>query len=126
MFTRLLHSVVKTGLAPKSFYELEDGQRADAHYDGLPVDFLAAAMQQIGERSDAGLHTYNMINLHDDDGISLDTIVDWIETAGYPVRRIEEHGEWLERFRVPLKEEPLRLQSDAGFSHRLGQLPVPS
>ena len=25
------------------------------------------------------------------------------------------------RFRVPQKEQPLRLQSDAGFSHRLGQ-----
>ncbi|GGD80814.1 SDR family oxidoreductase [Croceicoccus mobilis] len=38
MITRLLYSIVKTGLAPRSFYRLEpDGSRARAHYDGLPV-----------------------------------------------------------------------------------------
>ena len=49
IFTRLLYSVIMTGLAPASFYRLEpDGSRPRAHYDGLPVDFIAAAIVGIG------------------------------------------------------------------------------
>src|SRR3954468_15501023 len=40
MFTRLMLSLVATGIAPASFYELDaDGNRQRAHYDGLPVEF---------------------------------------------------------------------------------------
>ena len=79
MFTRLLFSVVTTGLAPASFYRGQaDGSRARAHYDGMPVDVLAAALRGIGERPQAGFRSYNSINMHHDDGISLDTYVDWI------------------------------------------------
>ncbi len=43
MFTRLMLSLVATGIAPRSFYELDaDGNRQRAHYDGLPVEFIAA------------------------------------------------------------------------------------
>jgi len=42
MFTRLMLSLVATGIAPDSFYELDaDGNRQRAHYDGLPVEFIA-------------------------------------------------------------------------------------
>jgi fatty acid CoA ligase FadD9 len=107
MFTRLLFSVVATGLAPKSFYAPEpDGARARAHFDGLPVDFLAAAMRQLGERAGDGFETYNMINVHADDGISLDSFVDWIRSAGYAVERIADHADWLQRFEEKLRQLP--------------------
>ena len=45
VFTRLMFSVTATGIAPASFYELDKaGHRQRAHYDGLPVDFIAEAI----------------------------------------------------------------------------------
>src|SRR6201997_121548 len=45
MFTRLMLSLVATGIAPGSFYELDaEGDRPRAHYDGLPVEFIAQAI----------------------------------------------------------------------------------
>ena len=47
IFTRLLFSLVATGVAPRSFYRApEHGGRP--HYEGLPVDFLADAIAAIG------------------------------------------------------------------------------
>lgn len=107
MFTRLLLSIVATGLAPGSFYELQkDGSRATTHYDGLPVDVLARLHRQIGDRPYSGFHTYNTINMHHDDGISYDTYVNWIQSAGYQVQRINEHGEWYRRFTNTLRNLP--------------------
>lgn len=107
MFTRLLFSLVVTGLAPASFYEPEgDGSRARVHYDGLPVDFLAAAMQQLGSSPYSGFRCFNTISAHHDDGISLDTITDWVATAGYPIERIASHAEWMDRFAVKLRNLP--------------------
>ena len=49
MFTRLMLSLVATGIAPGSFYELDaDGNRQRAHYDGLPVEFIAEAISDLG------------------------------------------------------------------------------
>jgi fatty acid CoA ligase FadD9 len=102
MITRMLYSIIVTGLAPYSFYELRpDGSRARAHYDGLPVDFIAGAMVGIGSRAHRDVRTFNVFNDHDD-GVSLDSFVDWIESAGYPVERIKDHGQWLQRFEAKL------------------------
>ena len=63
MITRLLYSIIMTGLAPYSFYELgPDGGRARAHYDGLPVDFIAGAMVGIGSRAHREVRTFNVFN----------------------------------------------------------------
>lgn len=106
MMTRLLHSVVHTGLAPLSFYTLaSDGTPPRAHYDGQRVDFLAAVMVEIGSRPYAGFHSFNMVNDHDD-GVSLDSFVDWVESAGYRVSRLDDHGEWLRRFEDKLRNLP--------------------
>lgn len=103
MITRLLFSLVKTGLAPRSFYELDaDGRRQRTHYDGQPVDFLAAVMREVSEKPYEGFHTYNMVNDHDD-GYSLDSFADWVESAGYPVDRVEDHGDWHSRFEAKLR-----------------------
>jgi len=125
MVTRLLFSIVKTGLAPKSFYELSpSGERQPAHYDGLPVNFLSRAMQQIGGRAYTGFHSYNCINIHEHDGISLDSFADWIASAGYPVKRIADHAEWLRRFEEKLRNltEPERQHSSLSI---LGHLEHP-
>src|ERR1700742_1691171 len=48
MFTRQMLSLVATGIAPGSFYELDaDGNRQRAHYDGLPVEFIAEAISSL-------------------------------------------------------------------------------
>ena len=49
MFTRMMLSLVATGIAPGSFYELDaEGNRQRAHYDGLPVEFVAEAIATLG------------------------------------------------------------------------------
>jgi fatty acid CoA ligase FadD9 len=103
MFTRLMFSIIVTGLAPESFYErAADGRRAQAHYDGLPVDFIAAAIAGTSARAHRDIKTFNVLNQHADDGVSLDTVVDWIESAGYTVERVRDHGQWVKRFEAKL------------------------
>ncbi|MEV0298300.1 carboxylic acid reductase [Nocardia sp. NPDC050710] len=106
MFTRLLLSLLVTGIAPYSFYETDaEGNRQRAHYDGLPVDFTAAAITSLGARTTAGFRTYDVLNPHED-GISLDTFVDWLIEAGHPIRRITDYREWFSRFETALRRLP--------------------
>jgi fatty acid CoA ligase FadD9 len=111
MFTRLMLSVVATGIAPGSFYELDaEGDRQRAHYDGLPVEFIAAAISILGTQvadSGVGYQTYHVMNPYDD-GIGLDEYVDWLIDAGYPVQRIADYGEWLPRFEGAMRALPER------------------
>ena len=30
-----------------------------------------------------------------DDGIGMDEFVDWLIEAGYPIRRVDDYGDWL-------------------------------
>jgi len=104
MFTRLMLSLVAAGVAPGSFYELDaEGNRQRAHYDGLPVEFIAEAIATLGV--DAGYQTYHVMNPHDD-GIGLDEFVDWLIDAGYPIRRVDDYAEWLARFETSLRALP--------------------
>jgi fatty acid CoA ligase FadD9 len=104
IFTRLLFSLVVTGVAPQSFYRAgDDGGRP--HYEGLPVDFLGDAIAAIGPRHGNRFNTYNTTNPHDD-GISLDTFVDWIIAAGHPIDRIDDYATWLARFETALRALP--------------------
>lgn len=106
MFTRLLFSIAATGLAPYSFYQLDsEGRRQRAHYDGLPGDFTAQAMTEIGTRANSGYRTYNVFNGHDD-GISQDVFVDWIESTGVPINRVSDYQEWLSSFELAMKALP--------------------
>ncbi|MEV6102084.1 carboxylic acid reductase [Nocardia sp. NPDC051981] len=106
MFTRLLLSVLATGLAPKSFYALDSGGgRRRAHYDGLPADFTAAAITALGARVTAGFETYDVLNPHDD-GISLDEFVDWLIESGHPIDRIDSYPDWVGRFETALRALP--------------------
>ncbi|GAB3030645.1 carboxylic acid reductase [Mycobacterium bourgelatii] len=111
MFTRLILSLVASGIAPASFYELDsEGNRQRAHYDGLPVEFIAEAVSTLGAQSSGGFHTYHVMNPYDD-GIGLDEFVDWLidpDVAGCPIQRIADYGEWLQRFETSLRGLPER------------------
>ncbi|MCV7420877.1 carboxylic acid reductase [Mycobacterium yunnanensis] len=106
MFTRMMLSLVATGVAPQSFYQLgANGERQRAHYDGLPVEFIAEAISTLGVRVQDGFETYHVMNPYDD-GIGMDEFVDWLVDAGYPIRRIEDYGDWLQRFETTLRSLP--------------------
>ncbi len=112
MFTRLMLSLAATGIAPGSFYELDaGGNRQRAHYDGLPVEFIAEAIATLGAQLDspdsAGYQTYHVMNPHDD-GIGLDEFVDWLTDAGYALQRIADYADWLHRFEAALRGLPDR------------------
>ena len=108
MFTRMMLSLVATGIAPGSFYELDsDGQRQRAHYDGLPVEFIAQALSDLGAQVVDGFQTYHVMNPYDD-GIGLDEYVDWLIDAGYSVQRVGDYASWLERFETTLRALPER------------------
>ncbi|MFC9898159.1 carboxylic acid reductase [Nocardia sp. NPDC127579] len=104
VFTRLLFSVLATGLAPRSFYRPgPGGVRGRAHYDGLPADFTAAAVTALGRPS--GYRTYDVLNPHDDD-ISLDTFVDWLIESGHEILRLDDYEDWRTRFEGALRALP--------------------
>ena len=106
MFTRMMLSLVATGVAPKSFYQLDaDGNRQRAHYDGLPVEFIAEAISTLGSHVTRGFETYHVMNPYDD-GIGMDGFVDWLVEAGYSIRRVDSYGEWLQRFETTLRALP--------------------
>src|SRR5271166_2795918 len=109
-FTRTMLSLVATGIAPGSFYQLDaDGNRQRAHYDGLPVEFVAEAISTLGANHDAGFQTYHVMNPYDD-GIGFDEFVDWLISptngSGCPIRRIPDYGDWLARFETTLRALP--------------------
>jgi fatty acid CoA ligase FadD9 len=113
MFTRLIFSLLATGIAPQSFYETDSrGSRPRAHYDGLPVDFIAEAITTIGTRITEGYRSFDALNPHDD-GVSLDVVVDWLIKAGNDIDRIDDYEEWLIRFQTALTglPEPQRQHS---------------
>ena len=108
IFTRTMLSVVATGIAPGSFYELDaNGNRQRAHYDGLPVDFIAEAIATLGAQVENRFETYHVLNPYDD-GIGLDEFVDWIADSGCRIQRIPDYTEWLRRFETAMRALPER------------------
>jgi fatty acid CoA ligase FadD9 len=108
MFTRMMFSLVAAGVAPGSFYELDaDGNRQRAHYDGLPVEFIAEASTTLGAAAGHGFATYHVMNPYDD-GLGMDEFVDWLIEAGYPIQRIADYSDWLQRFETTLRALPER------------------
>ncbi|MEV1064383.1 carboxylic acid reductase [Streptomyces sp. NPDC050263] len=105
VLTRLLFSLLRTGIAPTSFYRTDSSVGPGrAHFDGLPVDFTAEAVNALGAR-DHGYRTFNVVNPHDD-GVSLDDFVTWLDEAGHPIRRLADHGDWSVRFETALRALP--------------------
>ncbi|MBP2452814.1 carboxylic acid reductase [Mycolicibacterium lutetiense] len=106
MFTRMMLSLVASGIAPGSFYQLDaDGNRQRSHYDGLPVEFIAEAISTLGGQSVESFETYHVMNPYDD-GLGLDEFADWLIEAGYPIERIADYGQWIQRFESTLRALP--------------------
>ncbi len=106
--TRMALSVLATGIAPRSFYELDSqGNRQRAHFDGLPVEFVAEAIATLGAHAIDGFQTYHVMNPHDD-GYGLDEFVDWLVDEGFPIERVGDFGEWLGRLETGLRLLPDR------------------
>ncbi len=107
MFTRMMLSLAATGIAPGSFYELDaEGRRQRAHYDGLPVEFIAEAISTLGAQTVDGFRTFHVMNPYDD-GIGMDEFVDWlIEVAGCAIQRVDDYADWLQRFETSLRGLP--------------------
>src|SRR5271156_1945818 len=113
MFTRMILSLVATGIAPGSFYELDaDGNRQRAHVDGLPVEFIAEAVSTLGAQHLQSFQTYGVMNPYDD-GIGLDEFVDWLIDAGCTIQRIGDYGDWLRRFETTLRALPERQRNSS-------------
>jgi fatty acid CoA ligase FadD9 len=111
--TRLICSVVDAEIYPGSFYERGDGA-ARPHLDGLPVDFMAAAIAAIAAIAAGptrGHATYHVSNVHWDDGVSLDSVMGRLQAAGYPLACVDDHAAWLERFERALRELPAARQA---------------
>lgn len=114
-FTRLIFSVLKTGIAPASFYQTDaDGHRQRAHYPGLPADFVAESITVLGRAARTGFTSFDVMNPHDD-GISLDVFVDWLVDAGHPIVRIDSHPDWFSRFQTALKSLPDRTRQQSAL-----------
>lgn len=112
MFTRMMLSLVAAGIAPGSFNQLDaEGNPQRSHYDGLPVEFIAEAISTLGTRvaqePGPAFETYHVMNPYDD-GIGMDTFVDWLVEAGYRIERVADYAEWLPRFETALRALPDR------------------
>jgi fatty acid CoA ligase FadD9 len=111
MVTRMVLSIAVTGLAPGSFYQHEvNRQPVRAHFDGLPVDFVADAISTLAMKTfdeARGFQTYHVMNPHDD-GIGLDQFVDWMAQAGCHIERIADYEQWRARFESALRNLPER------------------
>lgn len=105
MVTRLILSVAATGLAPRSFHP--DDQGARAHFDGLPVDFVARSIYALSDGQAEGYETFHVLNPHDD-GIGLDQYIDWMSEAGCRIERITDYDEWYARFESAVRNLPER------------------
>jgi thioester reductase-like protein len=117
-FTRLLQGLVLTSIAPRSFYE-DEGSANGACYDALPVDAVARSIASLATAPihRVGYVEYHVANPHRD--VSLDLIVDWVRSAGYPVQPIDDYRVWFRTFkeRLGLLERSVRQYSVLPLLH---------
>lgn len=113
LLTRLLQSLVATGVAPRSFYAPTATRR---HFDGLPVDLVARDIAAVALATRDGYATYHVVDGHLEDGVSLDSFADWVQRAGYPVKRIDDYGSWLRTFRERLEALPPSIQQHSALA----------
>ncbi|MEU6701229.1 carboxylic acid reductase [Pseudonocardia sp. NPDC046786] len=99
MFTRLVLSILHTGLAPTSFH----GPGGEASpYGGLPVDVVADAVVRLGTGpAEEGWRVFHVTD-PDPGGASLDTVVDWLAESGAEITRVDDPQDWLRRFEIGL------------------------
>jgi fatty acid CoA ligase FadD9 len=50
-----------------------------------------------------------------DDNISLDTIVSWLESGGYKLRRMADYAQWFAKFKAGLQKLPHQQQASSSL-----------
>ena len=108
--TRLVQSVVDTGLVPVSFYEPPGDGGATPHLDGFPVDFLAEAITAIATAAPpprstaAGSYAvYHLNNVQWRDGVSLDSLMRRLVARGHALAFVDDHDAWFAAFARALR-----------------------
>ncbi|GLE54340.1 hypothetical protein ATCCBAA256_39230 [Mycobacterium montefiorense] len=69
------------------------------------MEFIADAISTLGAQSAGGFRTFHVMNPYDD-GIGMDEFVDWLIEGGSAIRRVDDYGEWLQRFETSLRALP--------------------
>lgn len=110
MFTRLVASIINTGIAPSSFYQ--PYEELMPHYDGLPVDFTASSIVALANHNADRYITYNLVNPHHD-GISLDTVINWLIQWGINIKKIVNYDDWLKEFEAAMSTLPDTLKTQS-------------
>ena len=59
-----------------------------------PVDFVAEGIAGVASAQRTGCGLYHVVNPHWEDNVSLDSFLDWIQNAGYPLKRIPDYTQW--------------------------------
>lgn len=111
ILSRLIHSLLLTGLAPPAFWGTDaTGQAAGFRASGLPVDQLAQAIVALGDGAPDGFHLLTLGGPADG-AFPLEALVERIEAAGFPLERTASYGEWLERIEPALRRLPAAQRS---------------
>lgn len=138
VFTRLLAGAIYTGLAPASF---TDGQGRAPHYDGSPVDFVAGSIAalacargdaqaaeeaSVGGKDPLAPRLYHVVSPHVEDGATLDDIIGWVRSAGYPLTGSAPYEAWFQALKARLEALPpeKRAQSPLPVLHQWSR-PLP-
>ncbi|NSL85655.1 thioester reductase domain-containing protein [Chitinophaga sp. Mgbs1] len=102
-FTRLLFSLIKTRIAPSSFYS----DPVNGFHSMLPVEFIAKTIVGIsfGVQNNNN-SVYHISNSPHHGGVSLDDIVSYIRSAGYSIETITDYDEWFRTFKGRLMALP--------------------
>lgn len=109
MFTRLLLSVIITGILPSSFAPPKASNAVREHpFNGLPADFIAHVVTSVASRYSAGHRVFNMVN-DSPEQPSMDGIADLLCDTGEQYKRLDYH-EWVSRLEIALQAQPERIR----------------
>lgn len=102
ILSRLITSLLATGLAPASFPSFQEG---GFQIDGLPVDQLADSIVTLTQNPDPNWGIYHAFQ-GPKDNLSLDALVSWIESAGHPLCRVPDYQDWINQMKQALSTLP--------------------
>ncbi len=121
-FSRLLVGLMATGVAPASFYAVDDqsttlqqDDTSGAHFDGLPVDFVAATIAGSAMAPSHRLSVYHCVNDHWQDGVGLDTVAQWVASSGVKLDSMDSYSAWYQEFRRRLEALPAALRQASAW-----------
>ena len=66
------------------------------------MDFVAEGIAGVASAQRRGCGLYHVVNPHWEDNVSLDSFLDWIKNAGYPLKRIPDYTQWCATWTPPI------------------------